>query len=120
MGMIPPIRVLRVLFLKFLRLMSSANISILGSTGSIGVNTLKVVDHLGNVRVSGLAAGNNVEKLAEASAPDPIDLRRARRDLATSLTNLAAVLKSRARYDDAETLYLESIAIFRETLGERH
>jgi len=43
-------------------------ISILGSTGSIGCNTLKVVEFLGNFRVVALGAGNNVEKLAEQVA----------------------------------------------------
>jgi 1-deoxy-D-xylulose-5-phosphate reductoisomerase len=39
-------------------------ISILGSTGSIGVNALKVVDHLGGeVEVAGLAAGSNAARL---------------------------------------------------------
>jgi 1-deoxy-D-xylulose-5-phosphate reductoisomerase len=42
------------------------SISILGSTGSIGVNTLKVVEHLKNeFRVVALGAGGNVEILAE-------------------------------------------------------
>ncbi|HXG86315.1 MAG TPA: 1-deoxy-D-xylulose-5-phosphate reductoisomerase [Pyrinomonadaceae bacterium] len=41
------------------------SISILGSTGSIGCNTLKVVDYLGEFRVVALGAGKNVEKLAE-------------------------------------------------------
>jgi 1-deoxy-D-xylulose-5-phosphate reductoisomerase len=42
------------------------SISILGSTGSIGVNTLKVVEHLSNeFRVIALGAGGNVEVLAE-------------------------------------------------------
>ncbi|CAN5185293.1 1-deoxy-D-xylulose-5-phosphate reductoisomerase [soil metagenome] len=40
-------------------------ISILGSTGSIGCNTLKVIEHLGDFRVIALGAGRNVEKLAE-------------------------------------------------------
>ena len=40
-------------------------ISILGSTGSIGRNTLKVVDHLKTFKVVGLAAGRNVSVLAE-------------------------------------------------------
>ncbi len=41
-------------------------ISILGSTGSIGCNTLKVVEHLkDDFRVVALAAGGNVGKLAE-------------------------------------------------------
>ncbi len=39
-------------------------ISILGSTGSIGCNTLKVVEHLGGFRVVALGAGGNVGKLA--------------------------------------------------------
>lgn len=42
------------------------SISILGSTGSIGVNTLKVVEHLKeDFRVVALGAGGNVEVLAE-------------------------------------------------------
>jgi 1-deoxy-D-xylulose-5-phosphate reductoisomerase len=42
------------------------SISILGSTGSIGCNTLKTVEHLaGEFRVVALAAGENTEKLAE-------------------------------------------------------
>jgi 1-deoxy-D-xylulose-5-phosphate reductoisomerase len=43
-------------------------ISILGSTGSIGCNTLKVIDHLGEFRVVALAAGRNMPKLAEQVA----------------------------------------------------
>ena len=42
------------------------SISILGSTGSIGVNTLKVVEHLhGEFRVVALGAGGNVDVLAD-------------------------------------------------------
>lgn len=41
------------------------SISILGSTGSIGCNTLKVIEHLENeFRVVALSAGKNTEKLA--------------------------------------------------------
>ena len=41
------------------------SISILGSTGSIGCNTLNVVEHLKDeFRVVALAAGSNTEKLA--------------------------------------------------------
>jgi len=43
-------------------------ISILGSTGSIGCNTLKVVEHLGDIRVVAMAAGRNIEKFAEQIA----------------------------------------------------
>src|SRR5881628_3674345 len=42
------------------------SVVLLGSTGSIGVSTLKVADDLpGKVRIVGLAAGNNVELLIE-------------------------------------------------------
>lgn len=43
-------------------------ISILGSTGSIGCNTLKVVEHLGDIRVVALAAGRNIDTFAEQIA----------------------------------------------------
>ena len=42
-------------------------ISILGSTGSIGCNTLKVIEHLG-FRVSAMAAGRNMDLFAEQVA----------------------------------------------------
>lgn len=42
----------------------SRNISILGSTGSIGTNTLKVVEHLSDVNVVALGAGGNIDVLA--------------------------------------------------------
>ncbi|MBE7030912.1 MAG: 1-deoxy-D-xylulose-5-phosphate reductoisomerase [Ruminococcaceae bacterium] len=40
-------------------------ITILGSTGSIGTQTLEVAEHLGNVEVVGLSAHSNVTLLAE-------------------------------------------------------
>jgi 1-deoxy-D-xylulose-5-phosphate reductoisomerase len=40
-------------------------ISILGSTGSIGCNTLKVIEHLGDTRIAAMAAGRNMAKFAE-------------------------------------------------------
>ena len=43
-------------------------ISILGSTGSIGCNALKVIEHLGDIRVVAMAAGRNVVKFAEQIA----------------------------------------------------
>jgi 1-deoxy-D-xylulose-5-phosphate reductoisomerase len=46
--------------------MVSKGISILGSTGSIGCNTLRVIETLAEpLRVVALAAGNNVGRLAE-------------------------------------------------------
>ena len=44
------------------------SISILGSTGSIGCNTLKVVQHLGDIRVVAMAAGRNMAVFAEQIA----------------------------------------------------
>ncbi len=44
------------------------SISILGSTGSIGCNTLKVVQHLGDIRVVAMAAGRNMSVFAEQIA----------------------------------------------------
>jgi 1-deoxy-D-xylulose-5-phosphate reductoisomerase len=40
------------------------SVSILGSTGSIGCNTLKVIEHLGDLRVVAMAAGRNMQKFA--------------------------------------------------------
>lgn len=44
------------------------SVSILGSTGSIGCNTFKVIKHLGNIRVVAMAAGRNVSAFAEQIA----------------------------------------------------
>ncbi len=43
-------------------------ISILGSTGSIGCNTLRVVEHLKDFRIVALGAGRNMRKFAEQTA----------------------------------------------------
>ncbi len=43
-------------------------ISILGSTGSIGCNSLKVIEHLDEFRVVALAAGRNMQKFADQVA----------------------------------------------------
>jgi 1-deoxy-D-xylulose-5-phosphate reductoisomerase len=43
-------------------------ISILGSTGSIGCNTLKVIEHLGDFRVVALGAGRNTSELSSQIA----------------------------------------------------
>ena len=50
--------------------MKSTGISILGSTGSIGCNTLRVIESLGNerFRVVALGAGRNVQLLADQVA----------------------------------------------------
>lgn len=50
--------------------MDTAGVAILGSTGSIGCNTLRVIESLTSspMRVVGLAAGSNVERLADQVA----------------------------------------------------
>ena len=40
-------------------------ISVLGSTGSIGTQTLDVVSQVGNISVQGLTANTNIELLEE-------------------------------------------------------
>ncbi len=50
------------------------NISILGSTGSIGCNTLKVIEHLGDFRVVAMAAGRNMAVFADQIAKFKPDL----------------------------------------------
>ena len=70
------------------------NIVLLGSTGSIGTSTIKVVEDLPDqIRLLGLAAGNNVELLLEQtrkhrpqviSITDPAKAREMRRTLGTS------------------------------------
>jgi 1-deoxy-D-xylulose-5-phosphate reductoisomerase len=56
-------------------------ISILGSTGSIGCNTLRVVESFGErFRVVALGAGSNVEKLAEQVARHKPELVSVRTD----------------------------------------
>lgn len=65
-------------------------VSILGSTGSIGCSTLKVIAHLGDRRVVAMAAGRNVEKFARqiaefrpelVSCDDEIHAERLEREL---------------------------------------
>src|SRR5215813_6602676 len=49
--------------------MSSRRIAILGSTGSIGQSALAVVEaHPDRLRIVGLAAGENADRLAEQAA----------------------------------------------------
>jgi 1-deoxy-D-xylulose-5-phosphate reductoisomerase len=50
----------------------------LGSTGSIGCNTLKVIEHLGDLRVVAMAAGSNVATFAKQIAtfrPELVSVR---------------------------------------------
>ncbi len=91
--------------------MSPRGISILGSTGSIGCNTLRVVEALGidHFRVVALAAGRNVSKLVdqiEQYAPELVSVES---------EELAAELKSELR---RRNIHLPSISIGEEGLVE--
>ncbi|HRP62937.1 MAG TPA: hypothetical protein PK400_06575, partial [Phycisphaerales bacterium] len=71
----------------------SRRLIVLGSTGSIGVNTLAVVEHLravgfANFEVVGLAAGNNAELLAAQAARFNV------KNIAVASESAAAALKS--------------------------
>lgn len=86
---------------------------VLGSTGSIGVNTLEVVQHLNrtgaaNFDVVGLAAGCNAERLGEQvrQLPHPPRLALADPHAATTLTQDAPLLG----FDAARRLVAESDA----------
>jgi 1-deoxy-D-xylulose-5-phosphate reductoisomerase len=54
-------------------------VALLGSTGSIGTSTIKVVEDLmGQIRIIGLAAGNNVQLLSEQARklqPDAVSIQ---------------------------------------------
>jgi 1-deoxy-D-xylulose-5-phosphate reductoisomerase len=72
--------------------MQSAGVAILGSTGSIGCNSLRVIESLttSRMRVVALAAGTNVERLAdqiEAHLPElvSVDTEAAAHDLRAML-----------------------------------
>jgi len=75
--------------------MSASGVAILGSTGSIGCNTLRVIESLGpsHFKVVALGAGRNVEKLAEQISchqPDlvTLDSEESAAKLRTELSHL--------------------------------
>jgi len=79
--------------------MSASGVAILGSTGSIGCNTLRVIESLGpsHFKVVALGAGRNVEKLAEQISrhqPDlvTLDSEDSAAKLRTELSQLNAPL----------------------------
>jgi 1-deoxy-D-xylulose-5-phosphate reductoisomerase len=89
------------------------NIAILGSTGSIGRNTLEIVDNLSHIfRVVGLAAGRNLElflKQVEKFRPRMVSLDRREE---------AEELKQRLKHMDLNVVYgqagAEEVAGFEE------
>ena len=86
--------------------MHSTGVAILGSTGSIGCNTLRVVESLTTrrMRVVGLAAGANVERLAE--------------QIATHLPEVVSVENETAAHDLRAKLFERNIDLPRIVTGE--
>jgi 1-deoxy-D-xylulose-5-phosphate reductoisomerase len=86
--------------------MKPKGISILGSTGSIGCNTLRVVESLGGegFRVVALGAGHNVQTLAD--------------QIATHLPELVSVETEEAAHDLRARLFERDIDLPRIIVGE--
>jgi 1-deoxy-D-xylulose-5-phosphate reductoisomerase len=86
--------------------MTSKGIAILGSTGSIGCNTLRVVESLGEnrFRVVALAAGLNVEKLAD--------------QVVAHLPELVSVETEAAAHDLRARLFQRNVDLPRIVVGE--
>ena len=85
--------------------MQSTGVAILGSTGSIGCNSLRVIESLNSrMRVVGLAAGSNVERLAE--------------QIATHLPEVVSVDSDTAAHDLRARLFARDIDLPRIVTGE--
>ena len=85
--------------------MKSKGVAILGSTGSIGCNSLRVIESLGDerFRVVALGAGSNVEKLAD--------------QVATHLPELVSVDSDSAAHDLRALLFERDIDLPRIVVG---
>lgn len=86
--------------------MHSTGVAILGSTGSIGCNTLRVVESLTTqrLRVVGLAAGSNVDRLAD--------------QVAIHLPEVVSVDNETAAHDLRAKLFERNIDLPRIVVGE--
>src|SRR6266550_4211426 len=86
--------------------MASRGVAILGSTGSIGRNTLRVIESLGSAqfRVVALGAGHNVEALAD--------------QIAAHLPELVSVDSEEAAHDLRARLFERDIDLPRIIVGE--
>ena len=86
--------------------MQSTGVAILGSTGSIGCNSLRVVESLSSrqMRVVGLAAGSNVERLAD--------------QIAAHLPEVVSVDSETAAHDLRARLFERNIDLPRIVTGE--
>src|SRR6266478_5996984 len=85
--------------------MSYKGVAILGSTGSIGCNTLRVIEALGGpFRIVALGAGHNVEVLAE--------------QVAQHHPELASVDTEEAAHELRALLFERNLALPRILIGE--
>jgi len=86
--------------------MTAKGVSLLGSTGSIGRNALRVIESLGSAqfRVVALGAGHNVETLAD--------------QIATHLPELVSVDSEEAAHDLRARLFARDIDLPRIIVGE--
>ena len=86
--------------------MASRGVALLGSTGSIGCNTLRVIESLGSAhfRVVALGAGHNVEILAD--------------QIAAHLPELVSVDSEEAAHDLRARLFARNIDLPRIIVGE--
>jgi 1-deoxy-D-xylulose-5-phosphate reductoisomerase len=84
----------------------TSGVAILGSTGSIGCNSLRVIDSLTtrSMRVVALAAGSNVERLAD--------------QIATHLPQLVSVDSETSAHDLRSLLFARNIDLPRIVTGE--
>lgn len=86
--------------------MAPRGVAILGSTGSIGRNTLRVIESLGSAqfRLVALGAGHNVETLAD--------------QIATHLPELVSVDSEEAAHDLRARLFVRDVDLPRIIVGE--
>jgi len=84
----------------------SQGVAILGSTGSIGCNSLRVIESLTNapMRVVALAAGSNIERLAD--------------QIATHLPEVVSVDTEMGAHDLRAMLFARDIDLPRIVIGE--
>jgi 1-deoxy-D-xylulose-5-phosphate reductoisomerase len=86
--------------------MASKGVALLGSTGSIGRNSLRVIESMGSAqfRVVALGAGQNIETLAD--------------QIATHLPELVSVNSEEAAHDLRARLFGRDIDLPRIIVGE--
>ena len=83
------------------------NVAILGSTGSIGRNTLKVIKNLKDFKVSALFGGNNISLLTEQAEEFKVEyvgsfFKKNKQELEEKLKNNFKILTG---HKEAELLY---------------